>query len=115
MATGRPVVAICHGDWVDVDVVRGRRITSWPSMTADFRNAGAQWSDEQLVVDADGPFTLISSRSPTTLPAFCQELVAQMQKVGRSRARRAAKDSRARRGCVSAGPVWAAICCLCAF
>jgi protease I len=83
VATGRPVAVICHGGWVliDTDVVRGRRITSWPSMTVDFRNAGAEWVDEQLVVDTDGPFPLISSRKPDDLPAFCTELVRQVEKI----------------------------------
>jgi protease I len=83
LATGRPVAVICHGGWIliDVETVRGRRVTSWPSMTVDFRNAGAQWVDEQLVVDTDGSFPLISSRKPDDLPAFCTELVRQVEKV----------------------------------
>jgi protease I len=82
VATGRPVAVICHGGWIliDIDAVRGRRITSWPSMATDFRNAGADWVDEELVVSTDGPFTLISSRKPDDLPAFCQELVARVEK-----------------------------------
>lgn len=82
-ATGRPVAAICHGGWIliDSDVVRGRRITSWPSLATDFRNAGARWSDEELVVDTDGPFPLISSRKPADLPAFCTQLVAQVDRA----------------------------------
>jgi protease I len=82
--TGRPVAAICHGGWIltDVDVVRGRRITSWPSMATDFRNAGATWLDEELVVCTGGPFHLISSRKPDDLPAFCRELVSQVAQVG---------------------------------
>ena len=81
-ATGRPVAVICHGGWIliDVDVVRGRRITSWPSMTVDYRNAGAEWVDEQLVTCTNGPFPLISSRKPDDLPAFCQELVSWLDK-----------------------------------
>jgi protease I len=83
VATGRPLAVICHGGWIliDVDVVRGRRVTSWPSLAVDFRNAGARWSDERLVVDADGPFALVSSRKPADLPAFCAELVAQLEKA----------------------------------
>jgi protease I len=83
LATGRPVAVICHGGWIliDTEAVRGRRITSWPSMAVDFRNAGADWVDEELVVDDKGGFTLISSRKPDDLPAFCQELVAQVGKV----------------------------------
>ena len=60
---------------VEADVVRGRRITSWPSLSTDLRNAGADWVDEELVVDTNGPGPLISSRKPDDLKAFCQELV----------------------------------------
>ena len=83
IATGRPVAVICHGGWIliDVDAVRDRRITSWPSMATDYRNAGAEWVDEELVVCNGGTFPLISSRKPDDLPAFCQELVAQLGKV----------------------------------
>ena len=79
MKPGRPVAVICHGGWILIEAgaVRGRRITSWPSMATDFRNAGAEWVDEQLVVDTNGPFTLISSRKPDDLPAFCDELVSR--------------------------------------
>ena len=80
---GRPVAVICHGGWVLIETgaVDGRRVTSWPSMATDFRNAGADWVDEQLVVCTNGPFNLISSRKPDDLPAFCDELVAQIEKV----------------------------------
>ena len=83
LATGRPVAPICHGGWilVDVDVVRGRRMTSWPSLATDLRNAGAEWVDEQLVVDTNGPFNLVSSRKPDDLPAFCKELVTQVEQA----------------------------------
>ncbi len=83
LATGRPVAPICHGGWilVDVDGVRGRRMTSWPSLATDLRNAGAEWVDEQLVVDENGPFNLISSRKPDDLPAFCKELVSQLEQA----------------------------------
>lgn len=83
VATGRPVAPICHGGWilVDVDAVRGRRMTSWPSLATDLRNAGAEWVDEQLVVDENGSFNLISSRKPDDLPAFCKELVSQVEQA----------------------------------
>jgi len=76
VAEGKPIAAICHGGWIliEVDAVRGRRITSWPSMRTDFRNAGAEWVDEELMVD--GP--LISSRKPDDLPAFCEALVSAL-------------------------------------
>jgi protease I len=77
---GRPIAVICHGGWVliEVDAVRGRRITSWPSLATDYRNAGAEWADEELVVSTNGGFPLISSRNPDDLPAFCKELVSQL-------------------------------------
>ena len=74
---GQPVAAICHAPWtlVEADVVRGRRMTSWPSVKTDLRNAGAEWVDEEVVVCEDGPNVLISSRKPDDLKAFCGELV----------------------------------------
>ena len=74
---GKPVAVICHGPWtlVEADVVEGRRITSWPSVQTDLRNAGAEWVDEEVVVCTGGPNTLVSSRKPDDLPAFCSELV----------------------------------------
>ena len=74
---GKPVAAICHAPWtlVEADVVRGRRMTSWPSLKTDLRNAGADWVDEEVVVCEDGPNVLISSRKPDDLKAFCGELV----------------------------------------
>jgi protease I len=67
----RPVAVICHGGWVLIETgaVNGRRMTSWPSMATDFRNAGADWVDEELVVCGNGPFNLISSRKPDDLCA----------------------------------------------
>jgi protease I len=81
---GRPVAVICHGPWtlVEADVVRGRRITSWPSLRTDVRNAGADWVDEEVVVCHSGPNALISSRRPDDLPAFNAALVDQLTHVG---------------------------------
>ena len=72
--SGKPVAAICHGPWtlIDAGVARGRRITSWPSLKADLTNAGAQWSDEEVVVDGG----LVSSRKPQDIPAFNREMLA---------------------------------------
>jgi protease I len=72
---GKPVAVICHGPWtlVEADVVRGRTITSWPSLQTDIRNAGGTWVDEEVVVDQG----LVSSRKPDDLPAFCAKLVEE--------------------------------------
>ena len=69
----RPVAAICHAPWTlaEADVVRGRRMTSWPSLQTDLRNAGADWLDEEVVVDGN----LVTSRKPDDLPAFNEALV----------------------------------------
>ena len=74
---GKPVAAICHAPWtlVEADVVRGRRLTSWPSLRTDLRNAGADWVDEQVVVDRSGASTLVTSRNPGDLDAFDKTLV----------------------------------------
>ena len=74
---GKPVASICHAPWtlVESDVLRGRRMTSWPSMKTDLRNAGADWVDEEVVVCESGPNVLITSRKPDDLKAFCGELV----------------------------------------
>jgi protease I len=79
---GRPVAVICHGGWILIETgtVAGRRLTSWPSMATDYRNADAEWVDEQLVVCTNGPYNLISSRKPDDLPAFCDELIRQIEK-----------------------------------
>ena len=77
VAAGTPVAAICHAPWVlvEADAVRGRRVTSWPSLQTDLRNAGAEWEDSELVEDTSGPGPLLTSRRPGDLPAFCQALV----------------------------------------
>ncbi|MGB3353332.1 MAG: type 1 glutamine amidotransferase domain-containing protein [Mycobacterium sp.] len=75
--TGKPVAVICHGPWplIEADAVRNRSITSWPSVQTDLRNAGAHWVDQEVVECTDGPNTLVSSRNPDDLPAFCDALV----------------------------------------
>jgi deglycase len=80
---GKPVAAICHGPWtlVEADAVRGRTLTSWPSLQTDIRNAGGIWVDEEVVVSTDGPNTLITSRKPDDLDAFNQALVAACGRV----------------------------------
>jgi protease I len=71
--SGRTVAAICHAPWVlvEADVVHRRRVTSWPSLRTDIRNAGGTWVDEKVVVDGN----LVTSRKPADLPAFCEQLV----------------------------------------
>jgi protease I len=73
---GKPAAVICHGPWmlVEADVVRGRTVTSWPSLKTDIRNAGGKWVDEEVVVDAG----LVTSRKPDDLPAFCAKLVEEI-------------------------------------
>jgi protease I len=74
-AAGTPVGVICHGPWtlVEADLVRGRTLTSWPSLQTDIRNAGGEWVDEQVVVDEG----LVSSRKPDDLEAFCAKIVEE--------------------------------------
>ena len=73
---GKPVGAICHGPWmlVEADVVRGRTVTSWPSLRTDIRNAGGQWVDEEVHVDHG----LVTSRNPGDIPAFAKKLVEEI-------------------------------------
>lgn len=82
---GKPVSVICHGPWtlVEAGVVRGRTLTSWPSVRTDIVNAGGHWVDEEVVVCSAGPNTLISSRNPGDLPAFCATTVAVFGAAGR--------------------------------
>ena len=76
VGAGKPVAAICHGPWtlVEADVVRGRTLTSWPSLRTDITNAGGRWVDEEVTVCTNGPNTLVTSRKPDDLKAFCHEL-----------------------------------------
>ena len=72
----KPVGVICHGPWtlIEADVVKGRKITSWPSLRTDLRNAGAEWVDEEVVVDNG----LVTSRKPDDLEAFCAKVIEQI-------------------------------------
>lgn len=71
---GKPVAAICHGPWtvLEAGAARGRRVTSWPSLKTDLRNAGADWVDAEVVVDGN----LVTSRKPNDIPAFNREMIA---------------------------------------
>lgn len=73
VTTGKPVAAICHGPWtlIEADVVKGKTMTSWPSVRTDLKNAGATWVDKEVVVD--GQF--ITSRKPADIPAFNREII----------------------------------------
>lgn len=72
---GKPIAAICHGPWtlINAEAVEGRRMTSWPSLEVDLKNAGADWVDEEVVVDKG----LVTSRKPDDLPAFCAKMVEE--------------------------------------
>ena len=72
--SGKPVAAICHGPWllVEADVVKGKTVTSWPSIRTDLRNAGAEVVDQEVVVDGN----FITSRKPDDIPAFSKALIA---------------------------------------
>ena len=73
---GKPVAAICHAPWllVEADVVRGRTVTSWPSLRTDLRNAGADWVDREVVTDAG----LVTSRKPDDIPAFNKKMIEEI-------------------------------------
>lgn len=72
---GKPIAAICHGPWtlINAEAVEGRRMTSWPSLEVDLKNAGAEWVDQEVVVDNG----LVTSRKPDDLPAFCAKMVEE--------------------------------------
>ena len=73
--SGKPIAAICHGPWTLIDAggVRGRNMTSWPSLQTDLRNAGAKWTDEEVVVDQG----LVTSRKPADIPAFNRKMIEE--------------------------------------
>lgn len=85
--SGKPIGVICHGPWIliEADVVRGRKMTSWPSVRTDLRNAGAQVVDAEVVTDQG----IVSSRKPDDLPAFCTKIVEEFAE-GRHEERRSA-------------------------
>ena len=91
---GKPVGAICHGPWalVETGVVKGRTVTSWPSLKTDIENAGGTWVDEQIVIDRG----LFTSRKPDDLPAFCEKLVEEFAEGRHAEQREAAQEALAR-------------------
>lgn len=84
---GKPVAVICHGPWtlIDAGVVKGRTITSWPSVKTDLINAGANWVDEEVVVDNG----LVSSRKPADIPAFNQKMLEEFAEGTHTRGQKA--------------------------
>jgi protease I len=88
---GKPVGAICHGPWslVETGIVKGRKVTSWPSLKTDIENAGGTWVDEELVIDRG----LFTSRKPDDLPAFCAKLVEEMGEGVHAEQREAAREA----------------------
>ncbi len=73
--SNKPIAAICHGPWtlIEAGAVKGRRMTSWPSLQTDLRNAGANWTDEQVIVDNG----LVTSRKPDDIPAFNKKMIEE--------------------------------------
>ena len=76
---GKPVASICHGPWtlIETGKMRGRRLASWPSLQTDIENAGAQWVDQETVVDGN----LVTSRKPDDIPAFNREMIALLGRI----------------------------------
>ncbi len=75
--SGKPVAAVCHGPWmlVEAGVVKGKKVTSWPSLKTDLRNAGAEWVDQEVVVDRG----LVTSRKPDDIPAFNEKMIEEFK------------------------------------
>jgi len=91
---GKPVAAICHGPWllVEADVVRGRTVTSWPSLQTDLRNAGADWVDREVATDEG----LVTSRKPDDIPAFSSKMIEEFAEGTHQGQREAARNSEMR-------------------
>ncbi len=87
---GKPVASICHGPWtlIETGKMRGRRLASWPSLQTDIENAGAQWVDQEVVVDGN----LVTSRKPDDIPAFNREMIALFGRMRGGQARQAAAE-----------------------
>ena len=91
--SGKPVAAICHAPWmlIEADAVRGRTLTSWPSLRTDLRNAGANWVDQEVVRDQN----LVTSRKPDDIPAYNREIIALF--AGSASRTEPAQDSKERK------------------
>ena len=87
VTSGKPVAAICHGPWllVEANGVRGRTVTSWPSLQTDIRNAGGEWVDREVVTDEG----IVTSRKPDDIPAFNKKMVEEFAEGVHNRARTA--------------------------
>jgi protease I len=87
---GKPIAAICHGPWtlIETGIVEGRRMTSWPSLQTDLENAGAEWSDEECVVDNG----LVTSRKPSDIPAFNKKMIEEFAEGRHSEVANAHRD-----------------------
>ena len=88
---GKPAAVICHGPWMLVEsgVVRGRKVTSWPTLQTDIRNAGGEWVDEEVVVDSG----LVTSRKPDDIPAFNKKMIEEFAEGMHEGQREAARSS----------------------
>jgi protease I len=84
VGAGKPIAAICHGPWtlIEADAVKGRTLTSWPSLKTDLRNAGATWIDAEVVVDRG----LVTSRKPADIPMFNQKMIEEFSEIHHGRA-----------------------------
>jgi len=87
--TSKPIAAICHGPWTLIEAggVRGKRMTSWPSLRTDLSNAGAEWVDEQVVTDRG----LVTSRKPDDIPAFIDKMTEEFAEGRHTQARTASR------------------------
>ncbi|MEW6497148.1 MAG: DJ-1/PfpI family protein, partial [Cyanobacteriota bacterium] len=85
---GKPVAAICHGPWTlaEADVVKGRTLTSWPSLQTDLKNAGANWVDQEVIVDNG----LVTSRNPNDIPAFNKKMIEEFAEGKHNQQRKSA-------------------------
>jgi protease I len=90
--SGKPIAAICHAPWVLVEagIVRGRKVTSWPSVQTDIRNAGGNWVDQEVVVDQG----LVTSRKPDDIPAFNEKMIEEFAE-GKHERRRVSAEATA--------------------